>query len=288
VKTVDEFWNQVSIMDNFKKWKTEEESINFLDFRDSLYPFFRELTGLYGGEREGQVILDYGCGPGHDVIGFLHYTKAKKVIGIDISNKALSELEYRLTLHDFGKRIELIKISDSTINLPLKSESVDHINCQGVLHHISHLGEILSEFYRVLKPNTKSCVMVYNKESIFYHFHIAYMKVFKWGEFPVGTPTEEIFKKSTDGESCPISIPFSPKDFIKICETAGFKTDFIGGYLCKIVELEHFRIFGNEAIACPQLTDEHKNFLKSLEEDTRGYLYKEKYAGVGGVYHLYK
>ena len=44
------------------------------------YPLFREFAHPWG-DHDGEVVLDYGCGPGNDVTGFLLHTKAKRVIG---------------------------------------------------------------------------------------------------------------------------------------------------------------------------------------------------------------
>ena len=45
---------------------------------------------------DNKVILDFGCGPDHDLIGFDYYSKPKKLIGSDVSSSSLEEARCRL------------------------------------------------------------------------------------------------------------------------------------------------------------------------------------------------
>ncbi len=81
--------------------------------------------GLYGSH-DNEVILDYGCGPGNDLVGYGVYSNAKKLIGIDVSEKALELARRRLLLHKISpERIELIQTSDSNVRNPLGNCTVD-------------------------------------------------------------------------------------------------------------------------------------------------------------------
>jgi len=242
---------------------------------------------LYG-KHDDEIILDYGCGPGDDVVGFLLYTNAKRVIGIDVSEKALRLARQRLELHKIDpERVELIRSWDSMVTTPLDDNAVDYIQCGGVLHHTSDPVAILREFYRVLRPGRWACVMAYNRNSLWFHLYTAYIKVVVENAFP-GLDIEDAFAKNTDGEDCPIARAYLPQAFMDLSDSVGFKSEFVGGYL-SLHELRCLQEYGLSALGDPRLAEEHKEFLRNLTADENGYpTYKGKHAGIGGVYRLYK
>ena len=80
--------------------------------------------GLWG-QHDGETILDFGCGPGNDVVGFLAFSDAAKVVGIDISMKALSLAAQRVALHEIApERLSLIQGGDAAAPIPLETSSV--------------------------------------------------------------------------------------------------------------------------------------------------------------------
>jgi ubiquinone/menaquinone biosynthesis C-methylase UbiE len=283
---VDLFWatNTVAVRDI----RSVSDSLDQLDWRFSIYPKFREFSGLYE-KYTGQTILDYGCGPGNDVVGFAVHTRVPRLIGIDISLKALHVTARRLALHQIDpRRIRLIHISDMQPAIPLEDNSVTHVNCQGVLHHSSFPGSILNEFHRVLVPDGTACIMVYNRDSLWFHLYTAYEKMIveeKFGDLTL----DEAFAKNTDGAGCPESRCYRPSDFVALCEGTGFSDiHYAGGYLSE-TELRTLHHYGDKALASSTLDDEHKSFLKELQFDRRGLpRYRGKHAGIGGTYHLRK
>jgi SAM-dependent methyltransferase len=169
----------------------------------------------------------------------------------------------------------------------LGNETVDYINCSGVLHHTSVPQNILKEFYRVLKPHSHACIMVYNRNSLWFHLYTAYDKMIIKNAFP-GLSLEEAFSKNTDGEACPISRCYRPEDFLDLCKSAGFQAEFVGGYL-SVHELNLLKTLRDEALHDGRLADDHKEFLRSFVYDEHGYpMYKGKHAGIGGTYRLLK
>ena len=93
---VDLYWGKHTV--NSTPFNSAEKSLQYLEWRFGQYPLFRELMELWG-EHDDRVVLDYGCGPGNDLTGLLVYIKARKVIGIDVSVKALELARRRLALH---------------------------------------------------------------------------------------------------------------------------------------------------------------------------------------------
>jgi ubiquinone/menaquinone biosynthesis C-methylase UbiE len=280
---VDDYWN-VRVVNDIT-FKTPQESEDYLEWRFREYPLFREFTGLWG-DHAGETILDFGCGPGNDLVGLLLYSSPRKLIGVDVSRKALSLARKRLRLHGIDESsYELHRHTDRVTKLPIASESVDHINCQGVLHHTSEPSLLLREFGRVLTPSGRAVVMVYNRDSVYFHLYAAYMRMIVQGLFP-GQSVEEAFARSTDGPECPISRAYRPDDFIALCESAGFSARFSGGYPAE-AELTWMTEHLDDALASPLLAEPHKEFLREVTTDERGYpMYRGHHAGVGGVYHL--
>lgn len=280
---VDAYWGHHTL--HAKPFLTASESARYLTWRNAQYPLFAELMGLYD-DHAGETILDYGCGPGDDVVGWLLHSHAAKVIGMDISGKALEQLRHRLALHHADSdRVELIQIGDADGRIPLADASVDHINCGGVIHHTSNPDTILDEFHRVLKPDGTASIMVYNRDSVMYHLWIAYQRMIAENGYP-GLTVDEAFRRSTDGENCPISIAWAPDDFVGMCQKAGFTTEYLGGYI-SLLELDWLAKYRSAALDEPALAAEHHDFIAELATDENGYpVYRGKHAGIGAVYRL--
>src|SRR5574339_26883 len=150
---------------------------------------------------------------------------------MDISYKSLSLAAHRLALHKVDpKRVELIHIHDADPGMDLPDESVDFISCQGVLMHTSHPEQILAEFFRILKPGAKACVMVYSQPSIWFNLYTVYEQMIVKNKFS-GVDVEEAFSRNTDGVDCPMARCYRIEDFIRLCTEVGFACEFAGGYL---------------------------------------------------------
>ena len=192
---VDSYWSKHTV--NSKRFRNADESLNYLEWRFGEYPLFREFMSLYGNH-DGEVVLDYGCGPGNDLVGFFVHTNAKKIIGIDVSSRALRLARHRLALHQGDHhRIELLQTSDSALGIPIGDEEVDYIYCEGVLHHTTNPEVTLGEFSRILKRGSKVCLMVYNRHSLWLHLYTAYQKMVIENAFP-GMDILQAFSRNAD------------------------------------------------------------------------------------------
>jgi SAM-dependent methyltransferase len=282
---VDEYWNQHTI--HTRPFVSARESERYLRKRNSEYPMFPELMDLYG-DHGNEVVLDYGCGPGDDVTGFLLWSNARKVIGMDVSGKALSMLRHRLALHRVDvKRVELIRITDASGKIPLPDGSVDWIQCGGVLHHTTHPQQIVTEFKRVMKPGAEGRLMLYNRDSVMYHVWIAYAQLIVNNAFP-GLTVDQAFTKSTDGPECPVSDAWAPHRVLDLVAAAGLEGAFRGGYV-SIMEVDWLKTYGQGALKEPELAEEHRQFISELDLDQRGLpMWRGNYAGIGGVYSIKK
>lgn len=286
ITNVDTFWSS-HIVSAQVPFNSTLESSFYLRYRFKSYPLFKELMQLYG-DHEGEIVLDYGCGPANDLLGFALFSKAQKIIGIDISEKALQIASLRLHMHNISSnRVQLIQISDSSPEIPLSRDSVDHIFCEGVLHHTTDPLGILKEFYRILKKDSFANVMVYNYNSIWLHLYTAYQKMILDNAFS-GLNIGEAFSKDTDGVNCPIARCYKPEEFILLAKAANFDAEYKGGFF-STTELKCLKKYIKSALQNKMLAQEHRDFLNNLIYDIKGYpKYKNEYAGVGGVYRLYK
>jgi ubiquinone/menaquinone biosynthesis C-methylase UbiE len=282
---VDQYWNKHTLHD--RQFSSAPASEKYLRWRNAQYPLFEEFMDLYG-DHSGDVLLDYGCGPGDDVIGFLLRSNVAKVIGMDVSGKALGQLRHRIALHEVDlARVGLIRITDALGKIPMPSASVDWVQCGGVLHHTTHPQQIVEEFKRVMKDGAQGRLMLYNRDSVMYHVWIAYAQLIVNNAFP-GLTVDQAFTKSTDGPDCPVSEAWAPKRVLDMIAAAGLTGTFRGGYI-SLLELEWLKQYGQAAQADERLAQEHRKFIAELELDDRGYpMWHGKYAGIGGVYTISK
>lgn len=274
---VEWFWTGHTVRD--KPFNSAAESLAYLEWRASVYPLFHELMGMWG-DHSHHTVLDYGCGPANDMVGFLAHGHAREVIGMDVSTTALELARRRLALHGFAQPYSLRKVSDLLPVIPLPDRSVDFIYCEGVLHHTSHPAEIVAEFRRVLRRGGEARIMVYNYDSLFLHRYIAYERQLVQG-IDADVPIEEAFRKSIDGGNAPISRAYQPAEFMDLCAGAGFDVEFRGGYFDARRELTMPRDVPSE------LAPEHRAFLEALTDEPLP-RYGGMPAGLGGVYWLHR
>ena len=282
---VDDYWGGHTVRS--EGFGTAESSEAYLQWRFDQYPLFREFSRLWGSH-PGETVLDYGCGPGNDLTGFALHSGAGRVIGIDVSRKALELAADRLALHHVDpERITLLQVSDADTSVPLGDASVDYLQSQGVLMITTEPDTLVGELFRVLKPGGEACFMVYNRESAWYHLCTAYLRRVVEGKWQ-GLPIDAAFSRDTDGEECPISRAYRRADFEQICRSAGFEVTYVGGYL-SLHELNVLDEHYASAISDLRLEEEHRDFLRSLTFDRGGHpMFRGYHAGIGGTYWLRK
>ncbi len=254
------------------------ESLDHFSWRSSQYFGYLDLMPVAGFD--GKVILDYGCGPGNDLVGFANYSKPAKLIGVDVSKTALKRAENRLALH--GKPVALINIDELSNSIPVDSNSVDYIHTSGVLHHCTNLDAVLKEFSRILKPDGDLAVMVYNYNSIWLHLNAAWIYQLKKSKH-VGRTVLEAFRHTTDGEECPLANCYRPDEFLSLMKFYGFEGRFTGA----AISLHEMKILDQryDAILDRRLSKEHRDFLLELTFDNRGIpYYRGNVAGIDACY----
>jgi ubiquinone/menaquinone biosynthesis C-methylase UbiE len=99
-----------------------------------------------------EVVLDFGCGPGNDLVNLIEHSKPRRLVGADISAGALEESRQRLALHPGGEDVELVVVAEGAPTLPFGNDEFDCVHCDGVIHHTPNPMELLREFHRILRP----------------------------------------------------------------------------------------------------------------------------------------
>ena len=259
-----------------------EDSLKHFHWRNAQYPGYIELMPVKG--QDDKVVLDYGCGPGNDLLGFSVFSKPKHLFGVDVSKTALEESASRLALHN--SKSDLIHREENKNLIPIDNESVDYIHTSGVLHHCKDLDKVLSELYRILKPGGEMRVMVYNYDSLWVHLFTAYFIQIERG-FYQDMDLYEAFKRTTDGPYCPIAKCYKPKDFVSLLGKSGFDAKFLGA----AISLNEMKMLPKRftAIQTRTLANEHRDFLSQLTFNEKGIpLIKGEVAGIDACYKLTK
>ena len=276
-----EYWTKHNVSEH-RAIRNEDESLAYFTWRNHQYFDYIELMPVDVGT--DRVVLDYGCGPGHDLVGFIVHSQPSRLLAMDVSPSSLGEAAARLSLH--GGTAEFVLLSPRDARLPLPDASVDYIHCSGVLHHVPNPYLILTEFCRVLKPGGECRIMVYNYFSIWMHLYVAYHKRIVEGAY-AGLDLVTSFARSTDGENCPISRVYRPQEFVKLCVEAGFTARFAGAAIAAFeAGLAATRF---NALMDERLPEESRTFLAGLTFDTRVLpMHGATCAGVDACFYLRK
>jgi ubiquinone/menaquinone biosynthesis C-methylase UbiE len=181
------FWSQNQVGGPYTSLRASAQA---LAHRHMMYP---DLYKLMPVNMPGKVVLDYGCGPGHDVVLFLS-NKAEHVYYYDVSPMSLNNILPRIDMHGLDP-------TRATLFTP--GVRVDHIHCSGVLHHMEDPMGALDLFARTLKPHGTARVMIYDGD------------------------TSEHTQSSV-----PITRWWTQDEFRRMCKDAGMVAEFLGTYPC--------------------------------------------------------
>ena len=279
------YWSEHNVTYH-RRFTSREESIHAFHDRNSGYLHYERLMPVAGFD--DQVVMDYGCGPGHDLVGLIEFSAPRRVIGMDISPVSLREAGERLKLH--RRPVELIQVKEGDTRLPLEDESVDYVHSSGVLHHMTNMEPILGEFRRVMKPDAKCRIMVYNYDSIFLHLYIAYQRQIIQG-IDTDLPVLEAFRRACDTTEQISRVPesrcYKPAEFIDILSKLGFDARLVG---CAISTSELSMLNARfDAIVNDHLAWQHRDFLRNLRFDEYGLPCSNSHvAGIDAVYEVTK
>ncbi len=279
-ETSESFWNENTVSSPKDGFASISESLNHLKWRNNQY--INSYENMNFKNTHKKIVLDYGCGPGNGIINITNSTKPKKIHAVDVSKKSIFLAKKRAALHKL--KVDFHHIHENQIMHDIKTNSIDIIKCDGVLHHIKDMAFVFKEFKRVLKKNGVINLMIYNKDSLWFHLHVNYELMIKRKIFSNLT-AEEVFRISTDGFQCPVSNCFSPNEFIKICKRNKFKSK-LSNVSVSLFELSKIKLI-KEAIESKKLKKENKRFLRKVnfKEGKIPYV-GENVAGINAYYEL--
>ena len=99
------------------------------------------------------TVVDYGCGPGIFSLAASRIVGPQgKVFALDVRSRALAAIK-EIAVEDGLNNLETILIEKSVVPVSLKEGIVDVVLLYDVLQEIVDKPKLLTELYRVLKPN---------------------------------------------------------------------------------------------------------------------------------------
>lgn len=111
---------------------------------------------------KGKEVLEIGYGMGTDHLEMAKMGGIMHGISITPNDKKIVDKRFEL----YGKETETI-VGDVE-DMPYDDNTFDFVYSFGVLHHTPNINKALTEIYRVMKPNGKCYLAVYNKNSMFF------------------------------------------------------------------------------------------------------------------------
>jgi SAM-dependent methyltransferase len=106
-------------------------------------------------------ILDLGCGIGFWTTEFA-MRGLRQIVAADLTLRALEITRERLAT--YGVNAELRQ--ENAEALSFADNSIDHVNCQGVIHHTPNTEQAVADIARVLRPGGTASVSVYHRNPI--------------------------------------------------------------------------------------------------------------------------
>jgi SAM-dependent methyltransferase len=133
-----------------------------VDVRDSsVYRSSQSPVGKFISKIDGKVVLDLGCGPGNVLPAIAG--RSSYAVGIDISHRSLRVAANAL------RNLRVSLVEGNALNLPFPDESFDCVVAAGSIHHTPDPQAAFVDLCRVLRPQGKAFVAVYQAGS-YYHF----------------------------------------------------------------------------------------------------------------------
>lgn len=157
---VRNYWNTHPCGTQFtdSNWGSEEFFDEVEKFRYATQPFMDEVVGF--DKFAGKKVLEIGCGLGTDLIQFARH--GANVAAIDLTPNSIDLVRKRFEMENL--RVDA-RVGDAE-NLPFEDNGFDLVYSFGVLHHTPNTQKAVDEVYRVLRPDGKIIIMLYNRTSL--------------------------------------------------------------------------------------------------------------------------
>ena len=127
-----------------------------MDRYDRMFEWSPASRALYepADIRPGQIVVDFGCGPGHTAIEIAKWVgPAGHVHALDINADFVAQVPKNAASAGVGERISAHQCDGSI--LPLPDASVDRLTTRNTMIYVDDPEWTLREFRRVLRPAGK-------------------------------------------------------------------------------------------------------------------------------------
>ena len=159
-KSVQQFWDMTPC--GTGDINIEPKTLKYFEAiserRNKLEPFIADYAQF--DRWAGKRVLEVGCGAGSDLLRFAKENAS--ITGIDLSPRSVSLAKTRLRTYNCQGNV---LIADAE-QLPFKTGSFDLVYSWGVLHHTPDTEQAIREVYRVTKPGSEICIMLYHRYSL--------------------------------------------------------------------------------------------------------------------------
>ena len=119
--------------------------------------------------KDGQYIIDIATGTG-DVAFEINKQYNVSIVGLDISKNMLQIAKMKLK-NNKNKNTKIEFVHGDAEKLPMGDNSYDHICISFGFRNLGNYDKALKEFYRVLKPGGKLCILEFSQSrSKFFNF----------------------------------------------------------------------------------------------------------------------
>lgn len=169
---------------------------------------------------KGKKVLEIGCGLGVDASNFVYH--GANYTGIDLTDTAVAITQLKLSCQYINSQI--YKMNAEFLDFP--DDYFDLVYSWGVIHHAVNPRNIINEAYRVLKPDGRLCIMLYNKPSWRYNFDIMFFRkllwIFRYHKYDgiriaMPHPTKEQWiSMNTDTLGCPLARVYTKTEAVNL------------------------------------------------------------------------
>ncbi|CAA9282641.1 MAG: hypothetical protein AVDCRST_MAG56-4903 [uncultured Cytophagales bacterium] len=165
--------------------------------------FSRNLQRSYALNRQGSLLLDFGCGSD----AFLNEARAKgwQTIGMDFSEQSVAQVIK-------SQHTGILYASEEAWNR-IEDSSLDFVRMNHVLEHLYHPARVLEMIFRKMKPGATLHIAIPNPDGL----------------------SASVFRSLWHGLDCPRHIMlYSPQVLTNFLQTIGFqKTDLLFEHITK-------------------------------------------------------
>ena len=122
----------------YQEWRTETLSSGW-------HAFFSDAAV------NGKDVLDFGCGDGQLSLFLATNKRPKRVVGVDINEKAIARARSALEKKNVANTVAVEFLVGSREVLPVGERSFDTVLAFDCMEHVMSPGPILRDWYRVLR-----------------------------------------------------------------------------------------------------------------------------------------